>query len=566
MEGGAVALAAGGVAIALLAATIAGASQLLGLGQYSVYPPLDWSIGVAASLAAFGLGVFILGELAMGGGAVALAAGGVAIVLLTGIVVGTSRLLGLGEYGTYPSLDWSKSVALSLLAFGAGTLALGVLIAGSLGAGLVILAGGAAGIDIVANSIVSASKILKDGVYTGGPTKEWAEGISLALGAFSPIFKMLYDRGILGIFSKGPSIDDFAGDKGIIIGICKAIVKAGEFFKGKDGLWSGGPTKEWAAGVGGAISAFAPVFETLTKSKNWFGGGGMKLEDITGDDGIIISICKSITKAANYFNDPINGGGDIFKGGPTADWSSGLSSALSAFAPVFDYLSKNSGWFKTPADDLKNAITSIASGIVAVANSFKNATFSNSIPDGYMKSLTDNVKMYVDLISYLRKNDATPLSFISTSGITHGLTKLVKDYDELSKSITALGTSINSLNLEKLEALQTLNSSIVLMSVMDPTQFQTMMDTFESKAGMYVKIMEQMETKAEAKSKSYGTVNTLNSTSNIKESSDDKVLNTLISMDTKLGSLVKYNRNFNDYIDEMRISSNNSIKGRQHIG
>ncbi len=490
--------AQGGIIIAILAGTIALSSQILALGKYDKggYPDLDWTIGVGASLVAFGLATFLLGvEVDTGIGAVALVSGAAAVLVLAGTIVATSFILSKGNYGNSPSLDWSESVALSLASFGVGTMALGAMIVGSLGAGLLVLTAGASGILIIAQSIVDASIILQKGNYSGGPTKEWADGISTALGAFSPIFKILYDRGILGIFSKGPKIEDFTGENGIIIGICKAI-----------------------------------------------------------------------TVAANYFNDPKNGGSDIFKGGPTAEWSAGISGALSAFAPIFEYLNKNSGWFKTPSDDLKLAITGIASAIVETANQLKDGNYTNSIPDGYMHSLSDNIKIYVDLINYLKNNDITPLSFINTSGISYGLAKLAKNYDELSKSITKLGTSISSLDVDKLDSLQSLSGNMILMSLMDPGQLENIMDTFEAKAGIFVKVMEVLQDNAEKSNKNNisggSSVSVKQASASVDNSAN--MLTVLGSIDSKLGTLVKQGAGFSNYLDEIRTHSNN-IKKTKHI-
>jgi hypothetical protein len=74
----------------------------------------------------------------------------------------------------------------------------------------------------------------------------------------------------------------------------------------------------------------------------------------------------------------------LWQGGPDENWSSKISTALSAFAPVFDYLSNNSGWFKNPSEDLLNGINAIGSGIVNTANTLATGDFTKTIPDGYM--------------------------------------------------------------------------------------------------------------------------------------------------------------------------------------
>jgi hypothetical protein len=377
-------------------------------------------------------------------------------------------------------------------AFAIGVAGLGAMILGTLGAGILVLEIGAKGIDIISKAIVSSSAILATGTYTGGPTKDWAEGIALSLGAFAPVFKVLFDRGIIGIFSKGPSAEDFSD---AITKISHGIVTAAEFFKGKTDIWNGGPTKDWAEGVGGAIGAFAPVFDALSKSSGLFGSGP------TPDDMIsaMISISAGIVAVGQFFaNQPDN----VWTGGPTSTWSSNISTALQAFAPIFDYLNKNTTWFSgADTDKLKTAVVSIADGIVAAANSLSTGNFSVNLPDGYMKSLSDNVKMYVDLVEYLESKNLDSLSLMSVIGVTSGLSKLAEGYEKLSKGVKSLGNALGSIDMEKIEALNRISGNIILMSLMDSDQFESMMDALEEKAGIFVKVIDELQGEAEKSAK-----------------------------------------------------------------
>ena len=550
------AIAEGSIAIVILAGVLALSSQLIALGKYDNYPTLEWAAGVGLSLVAFGLSAVVLGIIAMSGiGAVALLAGGAAVLILSGVIVAASYILGAGSYGNYPTLAWSTGVSLSLAAFGVGTMMLGAFIVGSFGLGLAVLAAGALGVLVIAQSIVDASAILGKGTYSGGPTKEWAEGISLALGAFAPVFKTLFDRGIIGLFSKGPSAQDFAD---AITTVSSGIVTAGKFFMSVPNIWTGGPTAEWAAGVGGAIGAFAPVFDALAKSSGLFGSGPAPEDMIKA----MLNISSAIVQVGKFFMSVPN----IWTGGPTADWSAGISGALSAFAPVFDYLDKNSHWYGN--DDfsaINNAIVSIAGAMVDSANVLNKGSFGNSIPEGYMKSMSDNIKVYVDLVEYLQAKDIGPLSFLNVIGITYGLSKIANGYDALSKSVKSLSTSINSLDLQKLDSLKTLSGSVVLLSLMDKDQFTKMMDELEAKTGIFVNIMDQLGGAGAANNKSFGSINSVkNGSATTGGATIDDLVAEQRQTNIYLGSMVKSCNTFVTFIDELR-GSNNSIKNKKHM-
>jgi hypothetical protein len=494
----------GAISIVIIAGALAAASQLIALGNYSNGPSIAWALGTGLSLVAFGLGVMAIGSIILdegvGLGLAAVALGAVGMLIIAGTLVGASKILSMGEYGNYPSFDWAIGVSLSMGAFGIGVAALGTLILGSLGAGLLVLKIGAKGVDIISNAIVSSAAILSTGEYKGGPTKDWAEGIALSLGAFSPIFKILFDRGIIGLFSKGPSADDFAN---AITTVSSGIVTAGMFFKSVPNIWKGGPTADWAAGVGGAIGAFAPVFDALSKSSGLFGSGPSPDDMINA----MLSISAAIVSIGLFFKGFPD---SIWTGGPTSTWSESISTALQAFAPIFDYLNQNTHWYSgADTDKLKSAVTSIAEGIVAAANSLNDAKFNTTIPDGYMRSLTDNVKLYVELVEYLENKNVSLYGIESIFGITTGLAKLAEGYERLSKGVKSLGNALSSIDMEKIDALNRVSGNVILMSLMDSNQFESMMDALEAKAGIFVKVVEELQTEAEkaAKNTNYPVTN-----------------------------------------------------------
>ena len=117
--------------------------------------------------------------------------------------------------------------------------------------------------------------------------------------------------------------------------------------------------------------------------------------------------------------------------------------------------------------------------------------------------------------------------------------------------------------MEKLNALKSLTGSIVLMSLMDSDQFEKMMDALESKAGIFVKIIEQLEEES-TKNKTYGTVNNVKSTTATKTATNDDILGALISIDGKMSKVIANTGNMVTIFDELR-GNNNSIKQKKQF-
>jgi len=370
---GALAILAGCGMILAVSATVMATSHILNKGKYDKFPPVLWALGTTAVMLPFGIAAVALGLISITGiGAIAIVAGLVAILLIAKTIVKTSEILSGGKYTGGPPIWWALSTGLVMTGFGLAVLTLGTFIVGTLGLGYIALKAGAFAVSIIAQSIVDAYIILQNGKYTGGPTKAWAEGISIALGAFSPVYGMMMASGILKLFGGGGvSPADFAA---AIETVSKGIIKSAEIFADpkNTGNWAGAPSKAWAEGVGTAIGAFAPVYKVLQDSApGLFSSGGPSVEDMSK---AIMTISRGIVDAAKFFADPeisklFNTEGNY----PSKKWGEGVGAALSAFAPVFKSMSEDSGWFTSGdevVDGMVRAVSHISRALVNSARAF----------------------------------------------------------------------------------------------------------------------------------------------------------------------------------------------------
>ena len=368
---GLVAILAGVLLVPLIAETIVATDKVIAKGKYNKYPGLGWILSVGASMTGFGIAVVALGVIALTGfglGALAIIAGTKMVPKIAQTIVDTDRVIGQGKYDKYPGWEWALSVGSLMTIFGAAVVGVGAMIVGSFGLGYLAIEVGSKAVNKIAESIVSVGYIFaKSGLsWKKGPTKEWAEGVAIALGAFSPVYKMLIKGGIMEIFTgSGPNPFEFAE---AIKTISQGIVDAANFFgaPGMTDVYKGGPTKEWAEGVGNAIGAFSPVYSILAKEKGWF-GTGVSIEKFKK---AILTISGGIVEAAGVFGE---NKAKFDEGNyPSAEWGQGVGGAIAAFAPVFKGLS-GAGWFQSGdsvINDMVNGIRKISYSIVEIGGIF----------------------------------------------------------------------------------------------------------------------------------------------------------------------------------------------------
>jgi hypothetical protein len=544
-------LVLGVVGVILIAGAIAISSHILALGNYDKYPNWKWALGVGLSLIAFGGAALVLGAIIIqtsGLGLAALAIGALAVMLVAGTIVATSHILGLGKYDKFPSYEWSFSVGLSMTAFGIAMGGLGTFILGTLGLGMIALKAGGEAVLLIAKTIVDTSFILRKGNYTGGPTKVWAEGIALALGAFSPVYAMLAANKIVSLFGGGVGPEDFAK---AIRTVSRGIVDAATYFAGVKVAFKNGPTKEWAEGVGTAISAFSPVYAALMDTG--FFGSNVSAEDMKS---AIVTISDGIIAAAGKFGANITKF-DLTKV-PSKEWGENVGASLQAFAPIFEFM-KGSGFWKSnksAVNDMVYGIGAISIAIVGVAQLFTmvdksvwnsyptqkwidgvnssitgfidiskimtdaklnqvvktniialsmlgvaktlasgSKYFSKTIDPNYMSNVSKNVLDYVNLA-----NSITGMGILSgvkslfgmdpISQAAHGMIKIAGAYDKLATALKKFGGALQSIDGTKVNLIRRLTGNLAVLAALNQNAFEDMMQTLEDKASVFSKLLD----------------------------------------------------------------------------
>ena len=380
----------------LVAGTVMAASHILNMGNYKKYPGLGWILGVGAAMAGFAGGAILLGFNALNPFFYA----GLGILLLVAkTIVEVSDILKQGKFNLPGLGTWATSVALLFTVFTPLIIMLGAI---GMAAAVVEFFGGGnpfeSGREMlkdIAWSIVDVSKILQKGVYTGGPTKAWSEGVSIAIGAFAPVYKMLVDSAIfdaLGMGGVGP--DQFAK---AIKTVAKGITVAALYFAQNKSAFLNGPPVKWAKGVSLAIGGFAPVFKVM---ENFPFTGGQKIARA------MVHVAHAIVEVARVLS--IAGGKGLYAKGsyPSKKWGEGVGESLKAFAPIFDYMFENSsGWFDddegTVIDNMKYGMKQIAWGIYDVSHALAGGKYDAFPSAKWAAGIETAVHKFFDIMYYL---------------------------------------------------------------------------------------------------------------------------------------------------------------------
>lgn len=427
----------GGIILIILAAVIMTSSLILAVGDYTNYPSLKWLLGVGVSLMAFALISTALGGIAMSGvGAAAFFLGIPLILSMAGTIVAVSHILAEGTYDLPGIGNWALSVVLLYSVFTPILLILGAVAMANAVASVFGANPWESAREMIlqiADTIVEVGYVLQKGTFTGGPTFEWASGVAIALGAFSPIYGMLVANKIfewLGGGGIGPEEFNEA-----IRTVVSGIIFAAEEFNKTTAAFQGGPKKEWAEGVGLAIGAFSPVYAMLVKNeilKAIGGKGGIGPEEFAT---AIMVVCRGIVDAAKFFGSPENTGVFDLSKVPQKEWGENVGKAIQAFIPALEYIHKSRGWFKKADPNV------IRKGIMVTSESIRDASFALSggkydktVTKDWVQNTAGGVKEFMSLAKWLKENSDE---------------KAAKKLNELINSISYAAKNLSKVNWNK---------------------------------------------------------------------------------------------------------------------
>jgi hypothetical protein len=499
---------------------IAGASSIL-----SQVVPIGWDQGVTAimiSIAfaaiAFGLGP-TLKAFSNLTPAQAFTASLVLPLIFIGIsaaIVGSSHLISMMEVVPLGTLFNFVAVGISIAIVG---LVAGLVMVGlsKLGSVKDYIMGGLATI-IVSGTIAISSLLLNMGTYEKYPDWKWALGVGLSLGAFG------LGAVLLGAVAMSPTFYMGLGAVLLVAGSIVAtsyILGAGDYTKY--------PSLEWAGGVGLIMAGFSVGIIALALASPFILIGSAAMLMLSGT---ILAI-DSIFESGN------------FNKYPSEEWSKGVKNTILGFVDLMGMMSIGSAIKGAISDLFGGGLTDIAESIVEIDTIFSKGDFTKYPSLSWGNGVLNAIAKFNQIKNALGGGGSFGDIFKGNDleKTVSSISQLAIAFDKLGKAMTSFANSISSIDNEKLTAIKSLSSTVVLMSLLDPDQFEDMMDAMEEKSGIFGEFIEEFNN-SRKEAESGGFFSSFKSPTSDKPKSDadilgpklDKISAVLADISTVVGS------------------------------
>jgi len=416
-------------------------------------PDFMWSLKVGLSLLVFSsIAIFIAVMMSAtfsiplpGGGSISGGIGGniktlgigiLAVVGIAATIVAVSQIFRLFQSGSIIDPLWALGVGMSILLLSAPVLLLGVLI--SSGVGLPVFLLGLLALPLVATSMIAISKILALGNWTGNyPSSEWALGVGGSLLAFSLATITAAGAGLASLIGSF-----FTGGEDPLVRIAKSMVDIS--FVIQSGKWDGNyPKYDWSLGVGTALMLFA----TATIVSAGVGLASSIVSFFTGDNDPLLTLAKSMVDISLIIQT-----GKWDGNYPKYDWALGVGTAMTLFAAL-TIVSGGAGLankiFNFFGGD-KDPLLSLAQSMVSISKIFSDGDFSKYPSLDWTTNVTKALSAF--------------------SGIdvkANSIRNLADSFRDLSDSLK---------NVNSFDNLSKISSGLVLLSVIDDTKLQIVLD------------------------------------------------------------------------------------------
>jgi hypothetical protein len=606
-----------------LAEGIVNVDRILSKGKYSVYPGTEWTknvIGVLTSFkslsssggvvsavkgAAAGFvnlvgGAFkSIGSAITGGASSAKVSSGSAASLneVAEQIKQVSIKLASGNYTKFPSQQWMKSILVSVSSMSAVTR----------------LASGVSSTQIstmkyLTSSIVQMDSIFSKSKFTNFPKTTWVKGVSSSITSFVDLMKRI----------SSSALSVLIGGK-ILNSIISSILKIDrEIAKGK---FNNFPNPKWISSISGIVLNYSKILASLDKSISLFSlkTGTIKLNSIISSitsvsnllsmgnyqkvpsmnwvDSVskvstmfgtlaikfdkqfnIISLLTGLSKIRKISETIRDISNSLSRGNyskfPPLEWAKGVVSSLSGFLnlklSVSGILSIITG--KGGEPDAKK-LKSVIDNILLVDKSFSKGSFKNFPSDawsgGIIKTLGrfSTIMKMIDLTSIGSKMSGS----MNFKSITSNLEVLARSFDKLGDSVQKFSESINVIDDKKLNSIRTLTSNVVLLSLMDSTQFDKMMQKLEQNSAIFNKLLSDTKPKS-------GTGNMMGVKSSTVQLSDVKtpgkagaiemrrpdenvqMMQSLVAVLTDIASVVGSRGKLKEYLEEKESVTTQAFK------
>lgn len=465
-------IAMGTLGMTIMSAGLMAMSWILSIGNYENYPSFEWAKGVGLAMLGALPPVLVLGALAATGiGALVIGAGILSMLAVAGGLAAVSHIVKMGDYTGGPTEEWSRGVGLAIMSFANSMSALNP--------GLVDMFFGES-MDGRIRQMVSLGDALKQisfkvkgGDYTGGPSKEWSQGVGTALmlfaNALNEIKPNVFER-LMG--------DTMEGNMKGLVSLGGALHDIGAAVGTDKSVYTGGPDEKWAKGVGMSLTAFASALENVKPGffESLFGGGSLQSQI----DGMI-----AIAGALPLIGAAVGKDTSMYTGGPSESWAKGVGGAVTAFALAMATFSEED----MDMDDIMEMVPTVK--LLAPLMAYFGNTLSGVKFDNYPSvDWVDGITKFMESFSELDVVD-------DAEDAARQIMMLSKSYVMLAKSIGILGTSLQSI--KQAPDLTGIYGGLVTLSLIDSDNLEDTLDTLNDKKDEFKSVLGMIQAQSSMK-------------------------------------------------------------------
>lgn len=410
---------------------------------------------------------------------------------------------------------------------------------------------GALSLLIIAGTIAATSYILSLGKYDKYPSFDWIMGVGISILAFGAAV------GILGaIAMTGIGAVAMAAGTGVILGLAGTIYLTSIILdKGKYNKY---PNEKWIKGTSKSMVLFT---ETLSK----MGLSGILLNAIGKLFGSgPVDIAKNILET-----DIILSKG-AYKVYPNGEWSKNVGELIKTFALNMNEIGLSGIVLNAIGDFFGSGPVDIAENIVEVDEVISKGTYAiyptaewvDGITSAFNKFSTIRVGNIDGAVEMAEKISEVGDKL---SKSTNTVMNTANAYDRLANSIIKLSNASNNIDISKINNINPsigrgieLSNANITPNVNKPNETENVnMGNIFKKGKEAVMNFFTSDEKEETTNKT----NNIEVKTNVKkeeksEKSIDDLYNVMTSVNSNLAMIVNYNRNFSNYINEIRTSKN----------
>lgn len=506
----------GSLLLIIISTAIMTSSHILALGNYSNQPPINWTIGAGLSIFLIIPAILILGIPVL---APIVLLGSLMMVLVSTAIMTSSHILSEGNYTKFPDLKWNIGVTSAILLFG-GTL----VTMGFMALMLPVMLLGVVLMREIAYTIVDISNILSEGNFSNsGDLTSWAASTVLLFTVFTPMMILL---GTLSAVSG--VITFFGGDNPMEKGrellkqIAWTMVDISNILS--TGKFKGGPSSEWAHGVGYSLVMFMKALNMAQPDTlNWWTGGGSTIQDKVNN---LKQAIYAMVGIAEYLGEITGAGIFDSKKAPSKEWAEGVGTAITMFMKslnsandkslidgmtdlfggdsmgdkmdvlyrVIDFMteianklnSNNVSFSGAPSEKWSSSIESVYKSFANISGHLSGAGgfFSGGPSDiiGYMKLIAQGYVDTSDILGKVKGGIDDP--FMTAS---KGIDALANAFNNMSNAIKNIGSSTKNLSYEAIDLIKSVSLSIMALSTVDANNLENVLGKLkpEDVAKMY---------------------------------------------------------------------------------